>query len=167
VLLPEGMTAVRAARDDQLQTSINLALGSGVASERHAPSPGVRGELGDARRREPGLVRVEESRDGGGPALGQALRPRRHFLRLRRGLRRPPGLQHLELVARIGGEGERPYTEADPTGPVGVYGASKLAGDLALAVADESRASARADTGTARQDFAAYTAGRRTNFKFE
>jgi Ca2+:H+ antiporter len=26
------MTAVRAARDDQLQTSINLALGSGVAS---------------------------------------------------------------------------------------------------------------------------------------
>jgi len=32
VLLPEGMTAVRAAREDQLQTSINLALGSGVAS---------------------------------------------------------------------------------------------------------------------------------------
>jgi Ca2+:H+ antiporter len=32
VLLPEGMTALRAARDDQLQTSINLALGSGVAS---------------------------------------------------------------------------------------------------------------------------------------
>lgn len=32
VLLPESMTAVRAAREDQLQTSINLALGSGVAS---------------------------------------------------------------------------------------------------------------------------------------
>jgi Ca2+:H+ antiporter len=32
VLLPEGMTAVRAAREDRLQTSINLALGSGVAS---------------------------------------------------------------------------------------------------------------------------------------
>jgi Ca2+:H+ antiporter len=32
VLLPEGLTAVRAARQDQLQTSINLALGSGVAS---------------------------------------------------------------------------------------------------------------------------------------
>ena len=32
VLLPEGLTAVRAARDDQLQTSINLALGSAVAS---------------------------------------------------------------------------------------------------------------------------------------
>jgi Ca2+:H+ antiporter len=32
VLLPEGLTALRAARDDQLQTSINLALGSGVAS---------------------------------------------------------------------------------------------------------------------------------------
>lgn len=32
VLLPEAMTAVRAAHNDQLQTSINLALGSGVAS---------------------------------------------------------------------------------------------------------------------------------------
>ena len=32
VLLPEGMTAIRAALDDKLQTSINLALGSGVAS---------------------------------------------------------------------------------------------------------------------------------------
>ncbi len=32
VLLPEAMTALRAAREDQLQTSINLALGSGVAS---------------------------------------------------------------------------------------------------------------------------------------
>jgi len=32
VLLPEGMTALRAAREDRLQTSINLALGSGVAS---------------------------------------------------------------------------------------------------------------------------------------
>lgn len=32
VLMPEGMTAVRAAKKNQLQTSINLALGSGVAS---------------------------------------------------------------------------------------------------------------------------------------
>lgn len=32
VLMPEAMTALRAAREDQLQTSINLALGSGVAS---------------------------------------------------------------------------------------------------------------------------------------
>ncbi len=32
VLLPEALTALRAAREDQLQTSINLALGSGVAS---------------------------------------------------------------------------------------------------------------------------------------
>lgn len=32
VLLPEGMTALRAAIDDQLQTSINLALGSAVAT---------------------------------------------------------------------------------------------------------------------------------------
>jgi Ca2+:H+ antiporter len=32
VLLPEAATALRAAREDRLQTSINLALGSGVAS---------------------------------------------------------------------------------------------------------------------------------------
>jgi Ca2+:H+ antiporter len=32
VLLPEAATALRAARNDQLQTSINLALGSAVAS---------------------------------------------------------------------------------------------------------------------------------------
>jgi Ca2+:H+ antiporter len=32
VLLPEAATALRAAHNDQLQTSINLALGSGVAS---------------------------------------------------------------------------------------------------------------------------------------
>ena len=32
VVLPEALTALRAAREDQLQTSINLALGSGVAS---------------------------------------------------------------------------------------------------------------------------------------
>ena len=32
VLMPEGVTAVRAARADQLQTSLNLALGSALAS---------------------------------------------------------------------------------------------------------------------------------------
>ena len=32
VLLPEGLTAVRAARADRLQTSLNLALGSALAS---------------------------------------------------------------------------------------------------------------------------------------
>ena len=32
VLLPEGRTAVRAARANQLQTSLNLALGSALAS---------------------------------------------------------------------------------------------------------------------------------------
>ena len=32
VLLPEGMAAVKAARANQLQTSLNLALGSALAS---------------------------------------------------------------------------------------------------------------------------------------
>jgi Ca2+:H+ antiporter len=32
VLLPEGFAAVRAARADRLQTSLNLALGSALAS---------------------------------------------------------------------------------------------------------------------------------------
>jgi Ca2+:H+ antiporter len=32
VLLPEGLAAVRAARSDRLQTSLNLALGSALAS---------------------------------------------------------------------------------------------------------------------------------------
>ncbi len=32
VLLPEGLAAVRAARQNQLQTSLNLALGSALAS---------------------------------------------------------------------------------------------------------------------------------------
>ena len=32
VLLPEGLAAVRAARADRLQTSMNLALGSALAS---------------------------------------------------------------------------------------------------------------------------------------
>jgi Ca2+:H+ antiporter len=32
VLLPEGLSAVRAARQDRLQTSLNLALGSALAS---------------------------------------------------------------------------------------------------------------------------------------
>jgi len=32
VLLPEGLAALRAARHDRLQTSLNLALGSALAS---------------------------------------------------------------------------------------------------------------------------------------
>ena len=32
MLLPEGMAAVKAARANQLQTSLNLALGSALAS---------------------------------------------------------------------------------------------------------------------------------------
>ena len=42
VLLPEGLAAVRAARQNQLQTSLNLALGSALASIRTHYSGGRR-----------------------------------------------------------------------------------------------------------------------------
>src|SRR5262249_57031619 len=42
VLLPEGLAALRAARANQLQTSLNLALGSALASIRLSLPAGSR-----------------------------------------------------------------------------------------------------------------------------
>lgn len=42
-------------------------------------------------------------------------------------------LVHYSTDYVFGGDASRPYTEQDPTGPLGVYGESKLAGEWAIA----------------------------------
>ena len=76
VLLPEGMTAVRAARDDQLQTSINLALGSGRGQHRPDGAHGVRRRLVD--RQPDGAGRLARRRGAAGAVVHDGADHLRH-----------------------------------------------------------------------------------------
>src|SRR5215213_5487010 len=77
VLLPEGLAALRAARANRLQTSLNLALGS--APRQHRPDdPGGRGGVGPPRQAACPRARAE-----GGGAPGADRRRRRDHARHR------------------------------------------------------------------------------------
>ena len=73
--------------------------------------------------------------DGAEDARGRGDRGQRHRRRHRRGRRRErrrarhPGLDGLRLRGRRDSE---PYVESDEVGPVGAYGRSKLAGEVAV-----------------------------------
>jgi dTDP-4-dehydrorhamnose reductase len=113
VVLPLGRPHIDLARDDADSIRAAMAVAAPDAIVSAAAYTAV-----DKAESEPELAFAVNSAGAGHVAVAAAL------------LGVP--LVHLSTDYVFSGEGERPWREDDPTGPKGVYGASKLAGEAAV-----------------------------------
>lgn len=116
VVLPLGRPHLDLARDDAETVRAAMALAAPDAIVSAAAYTAV-----DKAEGEPDLAYAVNATGAGNVAAAAA------------SLRVP--LVHLSTDYVFSGEGERAWREDDPTGPKGVYGASKLAGEQAVRAA--------------------------------